>query len=401
MACKKSTIAGLSIEWRRCWTCSLLGASGLIGLAIAVAGANALPSVGKLRTYYVAADEIEWNYAPSGKDQMMGMPFDGISKLYAEPGPHRLGRIVHKAVFREYTDASFKKLKPRPPGDQYLGLLGPVFRAEVGDTIKIVFRNHVRFPVSMHPHGVFYDKASEGAPYSDGDAKSQNIAVLPGATKTYIWQVPERAGPAPAEPSSKVWLYHSHVDEYNDVNTGLVGVMIITRRGMAHLDGSPKDVDHEFVTMFIIFDESRSWYLDKNIQLYAQDPKSLNKADVDITLPDGTGSLIGLGSGFVATNHKYSINGFLYANGPMMTMKKGEHVRWYLVNLGDGFNFHTPHWHGNTVMVGGQRTDVVELSPAQMLVADMIPDDPGIWLFHCHVSDHMAGGMVARYQVLP
>jgi hephaestin len=86
---------------------------------------------------------------------------------------------------------------------------------------------------------------------------------------------------------------------------------------------------------------------------------------------------------------------------PMPRMKVGDHVRWYLITMGEGFNFHTPHWHGNTVLVNGQRTDVIALSPAQMVTADMIPDDPGIWLFHCHVSDHMEGGMVARYQVLP
>jgi FtsP/CotA-like multicopper oxidase with cupredoxin domain len=356
---------------------------------------------GRTRIYYIAADQVVWNYAPAGKDQMMGMPFEGLSKLFAEPGPHRLGSVVHKAMFREYTDDSFKTLKPRGPNWEHLGILGPLIRAEVGDTIKIVFRNNVTFPVSMHPHGVFYDKASEGSPYNDGNPQSQNLAVQPGGTKPYIWQVPHRAGPAPGEPSSKVWLYHSHVDEYNDINTGLVGAMIITARGKARPDASPTDVDREFVTMFVIFDESRSWYLDKNIQDYAQDPKSLNKGDVDFILPDDTASIIGLGRGFANTNHKYSINGFIYANGPMLTMKKGEHVRWYLINLGDGFNFHTPHWHGNTVTVHGERTDVVALSPAQMLVADMVPDDPGVWLFHCHVSDHMAGGMVTRYEVLP
>jgi hypothetical protein len=26
---------------------------------------------------------------------------------------------------------------------------------------------------------------------------------------------------------------------------------------------------------------------------------------------------------------------------------------------------------------------------------------PGIWLYHCHISDHMLAGMVARYQVTP
>jgi hephaestin len=36
-----------------------------------------------------------------------------------------------------------------------------------------------------------------------------------------------------------------------------------------------------------------------------------------------------------------------------------------------------------------------------MITADMVPDDPGIWLFHCHVNDHITAGMITRYQVLP
>lgn len=61
----------------------------------------------------------------------------------------------------------------------------------------------------------------------------------------------------------------------------------------------------------------------------------------------------------------------------------------------------TPHWHGNTVLVRGSRADFVWIGPAQTLTADMRPDDPGIWLVHCHFSDHMAGGMAALSQVLP
>jgi hephaestin len=105
------------------------------------------------------------------------------------------------------------------------------------------------------------------------------------------------------------------------------------------------------------------------------------------------------GSGFVDGNFKGAINGYLYGNGPVMAMRKGEHVRWYLATIGMGFNFHTPHWHGNTVLNNGQRTDVVALSPAQMVTVDMVPDNPGVWLFHCHVSDHMDGGMIALYRV--
>jgi hephaestin len=47
----------------------------------------------------------------------------------------------------------------------------------------------------------------------------------------------------------------------------------------------------------------------------------------------------------------------------------------------------------------GMRTDVVALLPATMVVADMTPDDPGTWLYHCHVADHISAGMLARYLV--
>jgi FtsP/CotA-like multicopper oxidase with cupredoxin domain len=50
----------------------------------------------------------------------------------------------------------------------YLGNLGPVLRAVVGDTIVIHFLNRLEFNTSMHAHGVFYHKDSEGAPYVDG-----------------------------------------------------------------------------------------------------------------------------------------------------------------------------------------------------------------------------------------
>jgi manganese oxidase len=85
----------------------------------------------------------------------------------------------------------------------------------------------------------------------------------------------------------------------------------------------------------------------------------------------------------------------------MITMRKGEHVRWYVMTMGIGFNFHTPHWHGNVVSVRGQYMDVLPtIGPAQIVTADMVPDKVGTWMFHCHVDDHMKGGMQTLYRVL-
>jgi hypothetical protein len=294
----------------------------------------------KIHTYYIAADEVEWDYAPSGINKVMGMKFEGYPLTFVEQGSHRIGKVYRKAVYREYTDESFSHLNPRAPEWEHTGILGPIIRAEVGDTIHVIFKNNATKSYSLHPHGVFYNKDSEGSMYDDGTsgADKEDDSVPPGRTHLYTWQVPERAGPGPGDPSSLVWLYHSHSTK--DVESGLVGAIIITKRGMAGADGKPKDVDREFISLYMFFDENVSWYLDHNIETYTSDPKGVKK--LEFAPVDNDGILSATGTGFAAANFKATINGFIYANMPMMTMRKGERVRWYLLSLGEGLNFHTP-----------------------------------------------------------
>lgn len=80
-------------------------------------------------------------------------------------------------------------------------------------------------------------------------------------------------------------------------------------------------------------------------------------------------------------------------------MKQNTHVRWYIAGMGGESDIHTPHWHGNTLLMSDMRTDMVELLPMSMKVLDMYPDNPGKWLLHGHVNDHMQGGMLALYTV--
>jgi FtsP/CotA-like multicopper oxidase with cupredoxin domain len=95
-----------------------------------------------------------------------------------------------------------------------------------------------------------------------------------------------------------------------------------------------------------------------------------------------------------------SMNGFIYGHLPGLTMRVGERVRWYIM-ASTNFEPHSPHWHGNTVTIKKMRTDVAEILPMGMTVAEMEPDNPGIWLFHCHVSAHLMAGMQAVYTVEP
>ena len=373
----------------------------LVGITTACAAVESETPSGRTRTYYIAADEVLWDYAPSGTDQIAGAPFDEVANMWVVTGDERIGRKYKKSLYREYTDATFETLKARSPQWEHLGFLGPLLRAEVGDTFRAVFKNNTRYPASLHPHGVFYKKNSEGAVYADGtkDADRADGAIRPGGTYTYEWPVPERAGPGAGEPSSAFWMYHSHVHEVEDVNAGLIGPMIVTVRGQARPDGSPLDVDRELVVAFAEVDENVSWYLDDNIRSFAGKPGVVTKKygwgpNRQVQGP------CNVFEPFCSSNVKDSLNGYLYGNLPMLNVMVGERVRWYLMSS-TNFEIHAPHWHGNTVHAQHMRTDVASLLPMGMLVADMVPDNPGTWLFHCHVGPHLMAGMQARYTVEP
>jgi FtsP/CotA-like multicopper oxidase with cupredoxin domain len=353
---------------------------------------------GRVRVYYIAAVEIDWDYAPDNMDHMTGKPFEGETKIWTEQSKDRIGKVYRKAIYREYTDSAFSTTKKRPPEWEHLGIMGPLIRAEVGDTIVVHFRNNATHAYSMHPHGVSYHRDSEGTPYADTSMTEAGI-VPPGRTHTYLWTVPERAGPGAGDGSSVVWLYHSHNWEPKEVNAGLIGALVITRRGMARPDGSPKDVDREFAALFMLFDENQSGYIGQNTATYAGDPQSVHK--LEFIPGDVEGNFHGAGHGFAAANFKATINGYMFGNMPMLTMKVGERVRWYVMTIGGQANYHTPHWHGNVLTIQGHHTDIFSLLPAQFVAADMIPDNAGTWMFHCHIDEHMEAGMMAMHQVLP
>lgn len=299
-----------------------------------------------VREYWIAAEKVSWNYAPSARNQIdpdAGLGVWGESLKYT------------KYRYIGYTDNSYAVPLSQ---DKWMGILGPQIRGVVGDTIVVHFLNRTDRKLSMHPHGVLYSKDNEGA-----DSNSKGANVLPGESYEYTWIVDEDAGPGPNDPSTIVWLYHSHVMGEEEINLGLVGAIIITRKGMetSYSNPSPRDVDHEFISLFMIFNEEN-------------DEES------------------GL---------KHAINGRIFGNLSGYETKIGERVRWHVAALGNEQDNHTVHWHGQTVLNQGHRTDVIEVLPASMVSVDMTPRSPGSWLLHCHVNDHMLAGMSTRWHVLP
>jgi FtsP/CotA-like multicopper oxidase with cupredoxin domain len=155
---------------------------------------------------------------------------------------------------------------------------------------------------------------------------------------------------------------------------------------MAKPDGSPTDVDREFVLLFEVMDENASRSIaDKMTEHIHHEDGEDEHAEVD--------------DEFIESNLMHGINGYVYGNLPGLTMRVGERVHWYMMGMGTEVDHHTPHRHGNTLTMMGMRTDMVELLPMSMKTLDMPPDAVGTWLLHCHVNDHIVAGMQALYTV--
>ncbi|XP_048460742.1 ceruloplasmin [Rhincodon typus] len=348
-------------------------------------------SEGKERRYYIAAEEIIWDYAPSGLDQFTAKPLTsphGDSVVFFERGEKRIGGKYKKAVYREYTDDTFKWQKQRTQQEQHLGILGPVIKAEVGDRVKVTFWNNASHTYSIQAHGVLYEKDSEGAKYQT--SRSGFVAppprspyVPPGQTFIYEWKVPKEFGPSENDPNCLTWLYSSAVDSIKDSNSGLVGPFIVCKKNTLDSQGKQKNVDKEFYLMATVFDENLSWYLDENINMFTTKPKAVDKEDED----------------FQESNKMHSINGYMYGNQPGLEMCKGNTVSWHLFGLGSEVDIHGIYFQGNTLTKQGIRRDVVNLFPHISATSIMQTDSAGVFELSCKTTDHFAGGMKQFYKV--
>lgn len=339
-----------------------------------------VPEPSKVRRYFIAAELDTWKFLPAGEDPVMKMIIP----------PHLLpDAVAVKSRYFEYTDATFQQRVL--PCDR-LGIMGPVMRGVVGDYIVVTLLNRLPVPVSLHPHGVRYDKDSEGSSYFP--ERGAGAAIAPGAQFTYVWYLDEASGPRADEPSSKPWLYHSHVSGDAEINAGLSGFLIVTDPARARADGTPQDVDREMSILLENYDESGE---DESAE-YAAEAQTGNRFYAELSTQAGWADR----QQKIELGMRHAINGRIYGNVSGLEMREGERVRWYVFGLGTEADVHTAHWHAARLRdEAGHMTDVVNLMPGNMRTADMLADNPGQWLIHCHVGEHMMEGMYGAYRVFP
>ena len=88
---------------------------------------------------------------------------------------------------------------------------GPLLKANVGDTLKIDFKNNLDQPTSIHWHGIKNINKMDGVPYLTQDP------IQPGETFSYEF---------PVNQSGTYW-YHAHFESWKQVAKGLYGPLVV------------------------------------------------------------------------------------------------------------------------------------------------------------------------------
>ncbi|XP_014638930.1 PREDICTED: coagulation factor V [Ceratotherium simum simum] len=327
---------------------------------------------GNRKYYYIAAEELSWDYSKFAQSETDNGDTDDV----------REDTIYKKVVFRKYLDSTFTKRDPQGEYEEHLGILGPVIRAEVDDVIQVRFKNLASRPYSLHAHGLSYEKSSEGKTYEDDSPEwfKEDNAVQPNSSYTYVWHATERSGPESPGSACRAWAYYSAVNPEKDIHSGLVGPLLICQKGTLHKESNmPVDM-REFVLLFMVFDEKKSWYYEKK-------PKRSWR----------------LTSSEVKNSHMFhAINGMIY-NLPGLRMYEQEWVRLHLLNMGGSRDIHVVHFHGQTLLENGtqqHQLGVWPLLPGSFKTLEMKPSKAGWWLLDTEVGENQRAGMQTPFLIV-
>jgi FtsP/CotA-like multicopper oxidase with cupredoxin domain len=221
---------------------------------------------------------------------------------------------------------------------------GPMIRVTEGDQVRILVKNELDEPTTIHWHGVVVPNAMDGVPGVTQDA------IQPGETFTYEF-IARPAG---------TFMYHSHFDSDVQVSAGLYAPLIIDAQSPASLP----DVD---VTLML------SEWLVKDGYTYAAMP------------------MAGMEPNY------FTINGKAFPATETIEVKRGQRVRLRFIAIGQFI--HPMHLHGvpfkivatdgHPVPEAVQLTkDTISVAPGERYDVEFIASETGQWMLHCHILHH-------------
>lgn len=240
---------------------------------------------------------------------------------------------------------------------------GPELHVREGDVLRVRLHNRLPVPTTIHWHGIDVPNDMDGVPFVTQDA------VLPGEDFNYELVA--------TNPGTR--MYHSHVDTNLQLELGLYGVLIVE----PHVP-EPVRYDRDFT--------------------YILDEKAL---DVTPAVALGQAQVrnqeAGNGRGGAFAYDLFLINGKAADAIPPLRIGVGQRIRLRLVNLGSlphamhlhGHSFTVIATDGNPVPPAARVTkDTILLGPGERYDLEIVGNNPGVWMFHCHMPNHGENGMM-------
>jgi len=257
---------------------------------------------------------------------------------------------------------------------------GPEIRVKEGERIRVVLKNALGEPTTIHWHGVDVPNAMDGVP---GITQKP---VQAGETFAYEFE---------ARPAGTRW-YHTHFKEHRQMDLGLAAPLIIEP---ARPD--PFLFDREYT---LLLDD---WATGTGPALPATREGTAGARGGMGGMMGRMGGMMGGGSGGMMGGDPQhpaydtmTINGKAYPATEPLRVRKGERVRLRLINASAdhthvirlaGHRLRVTHTDGNPLMEAVE-VDAVPIAPSERYDVLVTADRPGAWLLHCAEPGHAGAG---------
>ncbi len=212
---------------------------------------------------------------------------------------------------------------------------GPLLHFHVGDKVEIDVKNELPQPTTVHWHGLAVPNDMDGVP-----GVTQH-PIAPGGSFSYRFTVtPQMVG---------THHYHSHVNDDFQIDQGLDGPLIV-------------------------------------------DAEAAPANEIDALYVIGSYKV-----GGSEQENAFVLNGKAYPDAPVLTVPQGAKVRIRMINA-SAEEAHVMHLHGYTFQVASLDgnpvaspidANTLNLGASQTGDVVFVANNPGEWMFHCHIMDHV------------
>jgi FtsP/CotA-like multicopper oxidase with cupredoxin domain len=266
---------------------------------------------------------------------------NGSTLPWKRVGGVKVGHLVAQAVDHEFAPGMRAECWGYNGGTP-----GPTIEAVEGDRLRIYVTNRLPEPTSVHWHGVVLPNGM------DGVAGLNQRAI--GVGETFVYEFVARY--------PGTFMYHPHFDEMTQIALGMSGMFVVHPRQPR----GPR-VDRDFALL------THEWRLDVGAR--RPDPNEMTDFNV------------------------LTFNSKSFPGTEPLVVGRGERVRIRFGNLSPmdhhpihihGLSFKLTATDGGYVPASAQKPETTVLVPVgSTRVIEFVPEEPGDWAMHCHMTHHV------------